>query len=82
MPEREFDEMRSLPLVSHSFMQIGLITLTYEITSSLLQPLIDLYADESPQPYSLPIGMGFTFFGLLSLSTANHFFALLLSAAL
>ena len=64
------------------FTQIGLITLTYQITASLLQPLIGLYTDKNPQPFSLPIGMGFTFFGLLSLSTANHFFALLLSAAL
>jgi FSR family fosmidomycin resistance protein-like MFS transporter len=64
------------------FTQIGLITLTYQITASLLQPLIGLYTDKHPQPYSLPVGMGFTFCGLLSLSTANTFFALLSSAAL
>lgn len=64
------------------FTQIGLITLTYQITASLLQPLIGLYTDRNPQPYSLPVGMSFTFFGLLSLSAANHFYTLLLSAAL
>ena len=64
------------------FTQLGLITLTYQITASLLQPVIGLYTDKNPQPYSLPVGMGFTFCGLLSLSTANHFFSLLSSAAL
>ncbi|MGH6648575.1 MFS transporter [Aquabacterium sp.] len=65
-----------------SFGQIGLITLTYQITASLLQPLIGLYTDRKPQPYSLPIGMGFTLVGLLLLSHAYTFELVLLSAAL
>ena len=64
------------------FTQIGLITLTYQLTASLLQPVIGFYTDRRPQPYSLPIGMGFTLFGLLALSTAFHFGALLGAAAL
>src|ERR1700712_1298312 len=52
---------------SLSFAQIGLITLTYQITASLLQPVIGLYTDKRPKPYSLPVGMGFTLAGLLLL---------------
>lgn len=65
-----------------SFAQIGLITLTYQLTASLLQPLIGLYTDRRPMPYSLPLGMGFTFVGLLSLAQAGSFGAVLLSAML
>lgn len=65
-----------------SFAQIGLITLTYQFTGSLLQPLIGLYTDRRPMPYSLPFGMGFTMIGLLSLSQAASFGAVLLSAML
>ncbi|WP_283150627.1 MFS transporter [Silvimonas soli] len=65
-----------------SFTQIGLITLTYQITASLLQPLVGLYTDKKPQPYSLPIGMGFTLCGLLLLSVAPNFGTLLAAAAL
>ncbi|WP_188704345.1 MFS transporter [Silvimonas iriomotensis] len=65
-----------------SFAQIGLITLTYQITASLLQPLVGLYTDKKPQPYSLPIGMGFTLCGLLLLSVAPNFGTLLVAAAL
>ncbi|KPC53351.1 MFS transporter [Amantichitinum ursilacus] len=65
-----------------SFTQIGLITLTYQITASLLQPVVGLYTDRKPQPYSLPIGMGFTLAGLLLLSVAPSFGWLLLAAAL
>jgi FSR family fosmidomycin resistance protein-like MFS transporter len=64
------------------FTQIGLLTLTYQLTASLLQPVIGFYTDKHPQPYSLPIGMGFTLFGLLALSSAFHFAALLGAAAL
>src|SRR5579883_2299188 len=64
------------------FTQIGLLTLTYQLTASLLQPVIGYYTDKRPQPYSLPIGMGFTLCGLLALSTAFHFTALLAAAAL
>lgn len=65
-----------------SFIQIGMITLTYQITASLLQPLIGAYTDKHPQPYSLPIGMGFTLSGLLLLSYASSFPVILISAAL
>lgn len=65
-----------------NFAQIGLITLTYQITASLLQPLVGLYTDRKPQPYSLPVGMGFTLCGLLLLSIASSFGELLAAAAL
>ncbi len=65
-----------------SFIQIGMITLTYQVTASLLQPLIGLYTDKHPQPYSLPIGMGFTLSGLLLLAYADSFPIILLAAAL
>ena len=63
-----------------SFAQIGLITLAYQLTASLLQPLIGLYTDHRPKPYSLPVGMGFTLVGLLLLSQAGSFGAVLLAA--
>ena len=65
-----------------SFGQIGLITLTYQITASLLQPLIGIYTDKHPKPYSLPVGMGFTLSGLLLMSVAPSFGILLVAAAL
>src|SRR5258708_8180456 len=65
-----------------SFGQIGLITLTYQITASLLQPLVGLYTDKHPKPYSLPVGMGFTLCGLLLISMAGSFPVLLVAAAL
>lgn len=65
-----------------SFAQIGLITLTYQITASLLQPLVGLYTDKRPQPYSLPVGMGFTLAGLVLMSMAPNFGVLLVAAAL
>lgn len=65
-----------------SFAQIGLITLAYQLTASLLQPLIGLYTDRRPMPFSLPVGMGFTLLGLLSLSQAGSFAAVLMSAML
>ncbi|QKJ86226.1 MFS transporter [Paramixta manurensis] len=67
---------------SLSFVQIGLITLTYQLTASLLQPLIGYYTDKHPQPWSLPIGMGFTLSGLLLLALASNFPMILLAAAL
>ena len=63
------------------FMQVGLITLTYQITASLLQPLIGLHTDRKPTPYSLPIGMSFTLIGLLLLSIAGSFPTILVAAA-
>jgi MFS transporter, FSR family, fosmidomycin resistance protein len=65
-----------------NFGQIGLLTLTYQITGSLLQPLIGLYTDRKPQPYSLPIGMGFTMLGLITLAFATNYPLLLLAAAM
>lgn len=65
-----------------SFGQIGLITLTYQITASLLQPFIGIYTDKHPKPYSLPVGMGFTLAGLLLMSVAPSFGVLLVAAAL
>ena len=67
---------------SLSFAQIGLITLVYQITASLLQPLIGHYTDKHPQPYSLTIGMGSTLLGLLLLSVAYSFPILLVAAIL
>lgn len=64
------------------FAQVGLITLTYQMTASLLQPLVGLYTDHRPKPYSLAVGMGFTLVGLLLLSVAGSFHALLLAAAM
>jgi len=64
------------------FGQIGLITLTSQLTASLLQPLVGLYTDHRPKPYSLPIGMGFTLFGLLLLSRAPGFAMILAAVAL
>lgn len=64
-----------------NFTQIGLLTLTYQITASLLQPLVGLYTDKHPQPYSLVFGMGATLLGLLLLSCAPTFPLLLVGAA-
>jgi FSR family fosmidomycin resistance protein-like MFS transporter len=64
------------------FGQIGLLTLTYQITASLLQPLVGWYTDRRPTPYSLAIGMGFTLSGLLLLALATNFTVLLLAAGL
>lgn len=63
------------------FTQIGLLTLTYQLTASLLQPVVGLYTDRRPKPYSLAIGMGFTLFGLLLLSAAHNFGSLLVASA-
>jgi MFS transporter, FSR family, fosmidomycin resistance protein len=65
-----------------NFAQVGLITLTYQTTASLLQPMIGYYTDKSPKPFSLPIGMGSTLIGLLLLAAARSFPALLIAAAL
>src|SRR5207237_8073263 len=65
-----------------SFAQIGLITLAMQVVSSLLQPMVGLFADHRPQPYSLAAGMGATLVGLLLLANADSFLMLLLAAAL
>lgn len=65
-----------------SFAQIGLITLTYQITASLLQPVVGLYTDRHPQPYSLCVGMGFTMAGLILLAAATSLGMLMFAAGL
>lgn len=67
---------------SLSFTQIGLITLTFQITASLLQPVVGLYTDYHPKPYSLAIGMGCTLLGLIILSIAPNYDILLVAAAM
>jgi FSR family fosmidomycin resistance protein-like MFS transporter len=64
------------------FGQIGLITLTFQCTASLLQPLVGYFTDKQPRPFSLVIGMGFTLIGLLTLSQATSYGLLLLAAGL
>jgi len=64
-----------------SFSQIGLITLTFQLAASLLQPFVGLYTDKKPQPYSLAVGMGFTLIGLISLSQSSHFYTILISVS-
>ena len=64
------------------FSQIGMITLTYQITASLLQPLIGHFNDRHPRPYSLATGMGFTLVGLVTLSRVSTYPTLLIGAAL
>ncbi len=65
-----------------SFAQIGFLTFTFQVTASLLQPLIGLFTDKRPQPYSLTVGMAFSFAGLLLLSRAGSYPVLLAAAAL
>jgi MFS transporter, FSR family, fosmidomycin resistance protein len=65
-----------------SFVQIGLITLTQQIVSSMLQPCVGLVADHRPQPYSLAAGMCVTLAGLLLLASATHYPTLVLAAAM
>ena len=65
-----------------SFAQIGAITLTTQCTASILQPVVGFYTDRHPQPYSLTIGIGFTLVGLVAMSRAASYPAILLAAAL
>jgi FSR family fosmidomycin resistance protein-like MFS transporter len=67
---------------SLTFKQIGFITLTFQVTASLLQPLVGYVTDKRSMPYSLSVGMGLTMLGLISLSRAEHYYSILLSAAL
>jgi FSR family fosmidomycin resistance protein-like MFS transporter len=73
------------PVVKNSFnlnfSQIGIITLVFQLTASLFQPLIGLYTDRKPQPYSLAVGMVFTLTGLILLSQAKNYTLLLVSVA-
>ena len=85
------DMMQSLlpsiyPILKSSFHldfgQIGLITLTNQITASLLQPFIGHFTDRKPMPYSLPVGMTVTLTGLALLAVAHNFILLLIAASL
>lgn len=74
------------PILRESFQltytQVGLITLAFHATASLLQPVVGLVADRKPMPYSLMTGMGFTFTGVLMLAFATSYPFLLLAAAM
>jgi len=85
------DTMQSLipaiyPLVKSSlnlsFAQIGLITLTFQLSASLLQPIVGFYTDKKPKPYSLAAGMGFTLLGLLLLSFSFTYAMVLISVGM
>jgi FSR family fosmidomycin resistance protein-like MFS transporter len=65
-----------------SFTQIGLITLSLQLTASLLQPFVGLYTDHRPKPYSLAIGMGLSLVGLIMFSLPTNFPMILVSAAM
>jgi MFS transporter, FSR family, fosmidomycin resistance protein len=65
-----------------SFVQVGLITLAFQMTASILQPFVGLYTDRRPQPYSLACGMGLTLGGLILLSHATHYAMVVAAAAL
>lgn len=71
------------PLLKNSlaltFTQIGLITLVYQMSSSLFQPIIGIFTDKHPQPYSLPVGMTFSMMGVISLALATNFTHVLLA---
>ncbi len=64
------------------FGQIGLITLAFQLTASMLQPVVGMVTDRRPQPFSLPVGMGSSLAGLLLLSVASSYAVILLAAAL
>lgn len=65
-----------------SFAQIGLFTLVFQMTSSILQPFTGLYADRHPRPYALSVGMCFTLTGLLLLAFANNYLAILIAVSI
>lgn len=65
-----------------TFAQIGIITLIFQLTSSILQPFVGRYTDKHPKPYSLAAGMGFTLIGLFILSFANNFLLILLAVSI
>ena len=67
---------------SLSFSQIGMITFTFQITASLLQPFVGFYTDKKPQPYSFVIGTCFTLIGIVLLSFATSFYSILLAAGI
>ncbi|HTO03904.1 MAG TPA: MFS transporter, partial [Opitutus sp.] len=65
-----------------TFTQIGMITFTFQVTASLLQPVVGFYTDRRPKPYSLAIGMTITLVGLILLARAGNYSALLIAGAL
>jgi len=65
-----------------NFSQIGLITFTFQITASLLQPFVGYFTDRKPRPYSLAVGMGITLLGLVMLAEAPGFTAILWAVAM
>src|SRR5690606_31613341 len=74
------------PILKDEFMltfgQIGLIQLAFQLTASILQPVVGIYTDKRPQPFSLAVGMGVTLCGLLMVSIASSYPMLLLAVAL
>ncbi len=64
-----------------SFSQIGLITLVFQLSSSLLQPLVGVLTDSRPYPYALPVGMGFSLMGLVMMALASSYFWILVAVA-
>ncbi len=64
------------------YIQLGLLTLTFQCTASLLQPLIGIYTDKRPLPYSIATGMAFTLVGLIVLGFAHDYWLLLAGSAL
>lgn len=65
-----------------TFAQIGLITLFFQLASSIVQPIVGIYADKRPHPYSLTFGMWLTLFGLIVLAYANNFLLIVLSVTI
>ncbi|UOK43904.1 MULTISPECIES: MFS transporter [Flavobacterium] len=65
-----------------TFTQVGLITFTYQVTASLLQPFVGIYTDKKPKPYSLAFGMLFSLSGIIMLSQASSFPLILASVAM
>ncbi|WP_199121030.1 MFS transporter [Pedobacter sp. ASV28] len=65
-----------------NFTQVGIITLVFQLTASILQPFVGLYTDKKPHPKSLAIGMGFTFLGLIFMAFANSFYLVLAAVSL
>lgn len=65
-----------------SFAQVGLITLVFQLTASILQPLVGMYTDKFPKPFSLAVGMGFSLIGLIVMATAVNYHMLLVAVGL
>ena len=65
-----------------NFAQVGIISATYQLTASMLQPVVGFYADKRPMPFSLPVSMAFTLVGLLVLSQSHTYGLLIFAAAL